>query len=125
MFVKRLLLPSMQLNKCSILSHLMFWSTFSLVQPHFDYCKVVWGHCKKGLSEKLQRLSKSHSPSASYDSNLDDVLRVLGCHKLSHQRLEKKSIMKFKTGLHGTLEYLRTRFVYRDNVKHLLFGGTP
>ena len=97
----------------------------SLVQPHFDYCKVVWGHCKKGLSEKLQRLSKSHSPSASYDSNLDDVLRVLEWHKLSHQRLEKKSIMKFKTGLHGTLEYLRTRFVYRDNVRHLLFGGTP
>ena len=28
----------------------------SLVQPHFDYCKVVWGHCKKGLSEKLERL---------------------------------------------------------------------
>ena len=38
----------MQLNKCGILSHLIFWSTFSLVQPYFDYCKVVvWGSCNK------------------------------------------------------------------------------
>ena len=42
-------------------------------------------------------------------------------HKLCHQRLKKKSIMMFKTGLHGTPEYLRSRFVYRDNVRHLLF----
>ena len=29
----------------------------SLVQPHFEYCNVVWGNCNKpGLSEKLQRL---------------------------------------------------------------------
>ena len=28
----------------------------SLIQPHFDYCNVVWGNCNKGLSEKLQRL---------------------------------------------------------------------
>ena len=27
----------------------------SLIQPHFDYCNVVWGNCNKGLSEKLQR----------------------------------------------------------------------
>ena len=23
----------------------------SLIQPHFDYCNVVWGNCNKGLSE--------------------------------------------------------------------------
>ena len=25
----------------------------SLVQPHFDYCNVVWGNCSKNLSSKL------------------------------------------------------------------------
>ncbi|XP_022777752.1 uncharacterized protein LOC111319200 [Stylophora pistillata] len=30
----------------------------NLIQPHFDYCNVVWGNCNKGLSEKLQRLQK-------------------------------------------------------------------
>ena len=27
----------------------------SLVQPHFDYCNVVWGNCAKNLSSKLQK----------------------------------------------------------------------
>ena len=28
----------------------------TLIQPHFDYCSVVWGCCSKGLSQKLQKL---------------------------------------------------------------------
>ena len=28
----------------------------ALVQPHFDYCSVVWGNCNKSLSIKLQKL---------------------------------------------------------------------
>ena len=28
----------------------------SLIQPHFDYCNVVWSNCGIGLSDKLQRL---------------------------------------------------------------------
>ena len=49
----------------------------SLIQPHFDYCNVVWGNCNKGLSEKLQRLQNWAAGilmSASYDSNLDDLM---------------------------------------------------
>jgi len=57
----------------------------SLVQPHFDYCNVVWGNCNKGLSEKLQRL-QNHAArtlmSASYDSNLDDLFQALGWQRL-------------------------------------------
>ena len=41
--------------------HLVPFSTLmnvynSLVQPHFDYCNVVWGNCGIGLSDKLQKL---------------------------------------------------------------------
>ena len=54
--------------------------------------------------------------SASYDSNLDDLFRALGWRRLYYQRLEQKSIIMYKT-LHGlTPDYLRSRFVYRDNV---------
>ena len=54
--------------------------------------------------------------SASYDSNLDDLFRALGWRRLYYQRLEQKSILMYKT-LHGmTPDYLRSRFVYRDNV---------
>jgi len=54
--------------------------------------------------------------SASYDSNLDDLFRALEWRRLYHQRLEQKSIPVYKT-LHGkTPDYLRSRFVHRDNV---------
>ena len=58
----------------------------SLVQPHFEYCNVVWGNCNKGLSEKLRRLQNRAActlMSASYDSNLDDLFRALGKTLLS------------------------------------------
>ena len=90
----------------------------SLIQPHFDYCKVVWGNCNKGLSEKLQRFQNRAAcilMSASYDSHLDDLFRALGWRRLYYQRLEQKSILMYKT-LHGmTPDYLRSRFVYCDN----------
>ena len=53
----------------------------SLIQPHFDYCNVVWGNCNTSLSEKLQRLQNRAAHilmSASYGSNLDDWSRALG-----------------------------------------------
>ena len=45
----------------------------SLIQPHFDYCNVVWGNCNKGLSKTLQRLQNRAARilmPASYDSNV-------------------------------------------------------
>ena len=29
---------------------------YSLVQPYFDYCDVVWGDCSKTRADKLQKL---------------------------------------------------------------------
>ena len=46
-----------------------------LVQPHFNYCSVVWGNCGSGLSEKLQKLQNRAARIlmyASYDSNIDE-----------------------------------------------------
>ena len=78
----------------------------SLIQPHFDYCNVVWGNCNKGLSEKLQRLQNRAARilmSASYDSNLDDLFRALGWRRLYYQRLEQKSIQhRGKTYAHAS-----------------------
>ena len=67
----------------------------SFIQPHFDYCNVVWGNCNKGLSEKLQRLqiwTARILMSESYDNNLDDLFRALGWRRLYHQRLEQKKL---------------------------------
>ena len=99
----------------------------SLVQPHCDYCYVVWGNCNKGLYEKLQRLQNNaaRTPiSASYDSNMDDLFRALGWRRLYYQRLEQKSILMYQTLRGMTPDYLRSRFVYRDNVSAYLLRNT-
>ena len=48
----------------------------SLIQPHFDYCNVVWSNCGIGLSDKLQRLQNRAARilmSANSDCNVDDL----------------------------------------------------
>jgi len=90
-----------------------------LVQPHFDYCNVVWGNCNKGLSEKLQRLQNRAARtlmSASYGSNLDDFFWALGWRRLYYQRLERKCVQMYKKLNGMTPDCLRSRFVYLDNV---------
>ena len=58
----------------------------SLVQPHFDYCNVVWGNYGIGLSEKLQKL-QNHAVrilmSTSYECNVNYLFRALGWPKLA------------------------------------------
>ena len=57
----------------------------SLIQPHFDYCNVVWTNCGIGLSDKLQRLQNRAARilmSANSDCNVDDLFLALGWRKL-------------------------------------------
>ena len=47
----------------------------SMVQPHFDYCNVVWGNSSKILSSKLQKLQSriAHILTFSnYDCNTSE-----------------------------------------------------
>ena len=54
--------------------------------------------------------------SASYDSNLGDLFRALGWRRLYYQRLERKSLLMYKTFNGMTPDYLRSIFEYHDNV---------
>ena len=38
----------------------------ALIQPHVDYCNVVWGNCGVKLADKLQKLPKSCSASSNF-----------------------------------------------------------
>ena len=91
----------------------------ALVQPHFNYCSVVWGNCGRGLSEKLQKLQNRAARilmCANYDTNIDELFRALGWRKLKYQRLESAAIMMYKS-LHGmTPENLSSRFISRNDV---------
>ena len=52
----------------------------ALVQPHFDYCSIVWGNCGKTLSKRLQKLPNSAARilTSSYDADARYLLQELG-----------------------------------------------
>ena len=70
------------------------------MQPHFDYCSVVWGNCTKTLSTKLQKLQNRAARIItywSYDVNADLLIKKLGWRKLDSQREIHKDTMVFKS----------------------------
>ena len=42
----------------------------ALIQPHFDYCNVVWGNCSMKLVDKLQKLQNRAARTLTF-SNYD------------------------------------------------------
>ena len=91
----------------------------SLIQPHIDYCSVVWGCCSKGLSQKLQKLQNCAAriiTFSNYDSNTDELFCDLNWSKLNHQRAVSKAIMMYNT-IHNQIPgYLSSRFILRHEV---------
>ena len=69
-----------------------------MVQPHFDYCNVVWGNCSKNLSSKLRKLQNR-------------AARILTFSKLVHQHTVSKAIMMHSIVNNTASEYLTSRFV--------------
>ena len=48
----------------------------ALIQPHFDYCNLVWGNCGKTLSDRLQKLQNRAArvlTSSSYDTDAKEL----------------------------------------------------
>ena len=60
-----------------------------LVQPYFDYCRVVWGICNKSLAIKLQKLQNRAArilTFSPYDASVDNLFTSLAWKKLEAQR---------------------------------------
>ena len=91
----------------------------SLIQPHFDYCSVVWGNCNKTLADKLQKLQNRAArvlKFSSYDTSADPLIRQLGWNKLDNQRKFHKAVMVHKS-LHGLApDYLCSMFTDRSSI---------
>ena len=88
----------------------------SLVQPHFEYCYVVWGNCSKNLSSKLQKLENCAAcvlTFSNYDCSTSELFQNLKWSKLFHQRTVSKAIMMHSTVNNTAPEYLISRFVRR------------
>ena len=67
---------------------------YSLVQPYFDYCDVVWGDCSKTRADKLQKLQNR---AAWIITRADYSIRSSGCTKFSGvvklRRKKKKALI--------------------------------
>ena len=52
----------------------------ALVQPHFNYCSMVWGNCSEGLSQKLQKLQNRTArliTLSGYDVDTNEIFQSL------------------------------------------------
>ena len=53
----------------------------ALVQPHFNYCNIVWGNCGVTLQDKLQKLKNRAAPVltySNYDADVNNLFELLG-----------------------------------------------
>ena len=86
----------------------------SLVQPHFDYCNVVWGNCSKNLSSKLQKQQNRAArvlTFSNYNCTTSELFQNLKWSKLVHQCAVSRAINSIVNNT--APEYLTSRFVRR------------
>ena len=103
----------------------------ALIQPHFDYCNVVWGSCDIKLADKLKKLQNRAARAltfSSYDADASQLFQNLNWKNLSTQHDIQKAVTVFKF-LNGLApEYLSSKFIapskttsytFRDSVNKL------
>ena len=97
----------------------MLFIRHALIQPHFDYCNVVWGKCDKTLSNKLQKLQNRAMrvlTFSDFDADANSLLEKLRWDDLNQQYQFQKALMVFKSLNNLAPEYLCSKFTYHINV---------
>ena len=94
----------------------------ALLQPHFDYCNVVWGNCGITLHDKLQKLQNRAArvlTFSNFDANASELLKILGWKNLVSQQQIALATMVYKC-LQGLAPgYLCSKFTNRESVYSL------
>lgn len=86
----------------------------ALIQPHFDYCSVVWGSCGVKLADKLQNLQNCAVRAltfSSYDTDALHLFQNLNWKNLRNKRNIQKALMVFKSFNGLAPEYLSSKFI--------------
>ena len=89
----------------------------SLIQPHFDYCSLVWDGLSDQLSDKLQKLQNRAARvilKANYGTSSSLLLDILKWDKLVIRRKKHKAIMMFKSLNEQAPVYLQNLFHERS-----------
>ena len=99
----------------------------ALIQPHFDYCSIVWGNCGKTLFGKLQKLQNRAArvlTSSSYDADAVYLLRQLGWKDLNAQHQIHVALTVFKALNDLAPDYLSSMFTERRTSGYVLRDST-
>jgi len=65
----------------------------ALIQPHFDYCNIVWGNCGITLQNKIQKVQNRAARVLTYSSSDADaghLFELLGWKNLASQQKYKE-----------------------------------
>ena len=87
-----------------------------LIEPHFDYCSVVWDGLSQQLSEKLQKLQNRAArviTKSSYNTNSNYLLNSLSWDNLSVRRKKQKANLMYKCVNKLSPNYLCNMFTPR------------
>ena len=94
----------------------------ALIQPHFDYCNIVWGSCRITLLNKIQKLQNRAARVliySNYDANAGHLFELLGWKNVASQQQIQRATMVFKS-LHGlAADYLCSKFGRRETAYNL------
>ena len=89
----------------------------ALIQPHFDYCNIVWGNCGITLRNKVQKLQNRAArvlTYSSYDVDAGHLFKLLGWKNLACQQQIQRATMVYRS-LHGLApNYLSSKFERRE-----------
>ena len=96
----------------------------ALIQPHFDYCSIVWGNCGKTLLKNLQNRAARVLTSSSYDADAVYLLRQLGWKDLNAQHQIHVALMVFKALNDLAPDYLSSMFTERRTSGYVLRDST-
>ena len=87
-----------------------------LIEPHFDYCSVVWDGLSQQLCEKLQKLQNRAArviTKSSYNTNSSYLLNSLSWDNLSVRRTKQKANLMYKCVNKLAPNYLCNMFTMR------------
>ena len=94
----------------------------ALIQPYFDYCSEVWGHCGATLANKLQILQNRAArilTFSGYDSSSGPLFEQLDWKGLETQRQIQVVVMVYKS-LHGLASNYLSSLFTQGNISYNL-----
>jgi len=94
----------------------------ALIQPHFDYCSIVWSGLSQELSDRLQKLQNRAArviTKTNYETPSTQILNDLRWDTLAVRREKQKAMLMYKTISKSAPVYLQELFSAKHNQRNL------